>query len=199
MPCNSKAWRFVCGVALCARSKSRYMTLLDSVEATRVERIRYVLSEELLLRAQELRAQELYESRGGRPGPSLLVVPVVSMDVKLHWTERTMSSVWTDNELRAQELYESRCGRPGPSLLVISPRGLSSLDVKQEGIWTRSCVKRRGGGWGGGGVQWLERWTRDWKVVGSSPSRSGGTISFSLVNFLCWLLFRYLFHPVLPQ
>ena len=41
----------------------------------------YVLSEELLLRAQELRAQELYESRGVRPG---LLVLVVSIDVKQH-------------------------------------------------------------------------------------------------------------------
>ena len=30
---------------------------------------------------------------------------------------------------------------------------------------------------------------------GSSPSRSGGRILFARVNFLCWLLFRYPFHP----
>ena len=42
----------------------------------------------------------------------------------------------------------------------------------------------------------LERRTRgDWKVAGSSPRRSGGRIFFSRVNFLCWLLFRYPFHP----
>ena len=29
----------------------------------------------------------------------------------------------------------------------------------------------------------------------SSPSRSGGRIFFSRINFLCWLLFWYLFHP----
>ena len=47
-----------------------------------------------------------------------------------------------------------------------------------------------------------ERWQlngraaeRDRKVSGSNPGRSGGRILFSMVNFLCWLLFRYL----LPQ
>ena len=34
--------------------------------------------------------------------------------------------------------------------------------------------------------------TGDRKVSGSSP---GGIIFFTRVNFLCWLLFRYLFHP----
>ena len=44
-------------------------------------------------------------------------------------------------------------------------------------------------------AQWLECWTRDWKVAGSNPCRSGGRIFFSRVNFLCWLLFQYPFHP----
>ena len=48
-------------------------------------------------------------------------------------------------------------------------------------------------------AQWLERRIRDQKVVGSNPCRSGGRIFFSRVNFLCWLLFRYPVHPVLPQ
>ena len=48
---------------------------------------------------------------------------------------------------------------------------------------------------GAGIAQWLECQTRDWKVVGSNPRRSGGRIFFSRVNFLCWLLFRYPFHP----
>ena len=42
---------------------------------------------------------------------------------------------------------------------------------------------------------WLERQTRDQKVPGSSPRKNGGRIFFSRVNFLCWLLFRYPFHP----
>ena len=48
--------------------------------------------------------------------------------------------------------------------------------------------------WGAWIAQWLERRTRDRKVPGSSPVRSGGIIFFSRVNFLCWLLFRYSFH-----
>ena len=48
---------------------------------------------------------------------------------------------------------------------------------------------------GAGIAQWLERRTRDWKVAGSKPCRSGGRISFSTIDFLCWLLFRYPFHP----
>ena len=48
---------------------------------------------------------------------------------------------------------------------------------------------------GAGIAQWLERRTRDRKVAGSNPCRSGGRIFFSRVNFLCWLLFRYPFHP----
>ena len=48
---------------------------------------------------------------------------------------------------------------------------------------------------GAGIAQWLERRTHDWKVAGSNPCRSGGRIFFSRVNFLCWLLFWYPFHP----
>ena len=48
---------------------------------------------------------------------------------------------------------------------------------------------------GAGIVQWLERRTRDWKVAGSNPCRSGRKIFFSRVDFLCWLLFRYPFQP----
>ena len=34
-----------------------------------------------------------------------------------------------------------------------------------------------------------------WKVAGSNPCWNGGRIFFSRVDFLCWLLFRYPFHP----
>ena len=47
---------------------------------------------------------------------------------------------------------------------------------------------------GAGIAQWLECQTRDWKVAGSNPCRNS-RIFFSRVNFLCWLLFRYPFHP----
>ena len=43
--------------------------------------------------------------------------------------------------------------------------------------------------------QWLDRRIRDRKVAGSSPCRSGGIKKISRANFLCWLLFRYPFHP----
>ena len=48
---------------------------------------------------------------------------------------------------------------------------------------------------GTGIAQWLERRTRDWKVAGSNPCLNGVRIFSSRVNFLCWLLFRYPFHP----
>ena len=44
-------------------------------------------------------------------------------------------------------------------------------------------------------AKWLEWWTHDQKVLGSSPSRSGWRIFFSRANFLCGLLLWYLFHP----
>ena len=48
---------------------------------------------------------------------------------------------------------------------------------------------------GAGIAQWLEHRTRDWKVAGSNPCWNGGRIFFSRVDSLCWLLFRYPFHP----
>ena len=48
---------------------------------------------------------------------------------------------------------------------------------------------------GAGIAQWLECLTHDRKVAGSNPCRSGGRIFYSRVNFLCWLLFQYPFHP----
>ena len=44
-------------------------------------------------------------------------------------------------------------------------------------------------------AQWLEHQTHDWKVTGSNPCRSSRRIFFSKVNFLCWILFWYPFHP----
>ena len=48
---------------------------------------------------------------------------------------------------------------------------------------------------GAGIAQWSERWTCDWKVVGSNPCWSGRIKKFSRVDFLYWLLFWYPFHP----
>ena len=61
--------------------------------------------------------------------------------------------------------------------------------------WAGSWTGKQGKLLGAGIAQWLEHWTCDQKVVGSSPGRSGGRIFFSRVNCLCWLLFRYAFHP----
>ena len=62
------------------------------------------------------------------------------------------------------------------------------------------CDAARATGWfwsprEAGIAQWLERQTCDSKVTGLNPCRSDGRIFFSRVNFLCWLLFRYPFHP----
>ena len=46
-------------------------------------------------------------------------------------------------------------------------------------------------------AQRLEHWTRDWKVPGSSPSRSGRRSFFFRVNILYWLLFQCPCHPLL--
>ena len=49
--------------------------------------------------------------------------------------------------------------------------------------------------WGARIAQWLEHRTHDWKITGLSPCRSSRIIFSSRINFLCWLLFRYPFHP----
>ena len=65
----------------------------------------------------------------------------------------------------------------------------SSVDIIIMQNLNNKCMS------GAGIAQWLERRTRDWKVVGSNPRRSGRRIFFSRVDFMCWLLFRYPFHP----
>ena len=45
----------------------------------------------------------------------------------------------------------------------------------------------------------IERQTRDRKVSSSNPGRSGGSIFFSRVNFVCLLLFGVRSTPVLPR
>ena len=52
---------------------------------------------------------------------------------------------------------------------------------------------------GSGGSSVVEFWTRDRNVAGSSSVRSGERILFSWVIFLCWLLFRYAFHPTIVE
>ena len=59
-----------------------------------------------------------------------------------------------------------------PSLTVL----MVSVDVKQIPPTAQGQVRA-------GIVQWLERRTRDKKVAGSSPGRSGGKVFFSRVTF----------------
>ena len=56
-----------------------------------------------------------------------------------------------------------------------------------------------GGGGGNGMACWLERRTRDRKLASSNLGRNGGRIFFSIVNFVCRLLFGVRSNPVLPQ
>ena len=76
---------------------------------------------------------------------------------------------------------------------------LFSPDILQAGAVKGVNVMKCPTDWiispGAGTAQWLERRTRDRKVAGSNPCRSGGSILFSRVNFLCWLLLMYSFHP----
>ena len=69
----------------------------------------------------------------------------------------------------------------------------TSVDIQKRAIKSYSHSRRIT--WGAGIAQWLEHRTRDWKVAGSNPCWNGGRIFFSRVDFLCWLLFRYPFHP----
>ena len=72
-------------------------------------------------------------------------------------------------------------------MVLITPKG-----TDRDGLLnTPHCRTLEGAGI----AQWLERRTRDWKVAGSNPCWNGGRILFSRVDFLCWLLFRYPFHP----
>ena len=66
------------------------------------------------------RVQELCESRGGRPGLSVLTSLTVSVDVKHHVHYGV---------LRVKELRESRGGRPGLSVLTSLT---VSMDAKQH-------------------------------------------------------------------
>ena len=84
---------------------------------------------------------------------------------------------------------ESRSGIEPRSFCLCLSLG---AEIKQRHI--SSCYEAFRG-LGAGIAQWLERRTRDWKVAGSNPCWSGGRIFFSSVDFLCWLLFRYPFHP----
>ena len=66
------------------------------------------------------------------------------------------------------------------------------IPVTANRLWEQSRGRQSGDCSG------LQRRTRDRKVSGSSPGRIGRRIFFSIVNFLCWLLYRYPSPPPPP-
>ena len=68
----------------------------------------------------ENQAQELCESRGGRPGLTVPNKPTVSVDVKQHFSAVPQS---------LGTVCESRGGRPG---LTVPNKPTVSVDVKQH-------------------------------------------------------------------
>ena len=126
------------------------------------------------------------------------------------WNTKSKRCVNTDN----RPLFHSDTTSLGQGLeffdCTVSKKGKKAKKGKQK-----VCVCG-GGGWvstikipagaintlfsyvilkGAGIAQWLEHRTHDWKVAGSNPCWNGGRIFFSRVDFLCWFLFRYPFHP----
>ena len=73
---------------------------------------------------------------------------------------------------------------------LISAEASVAARIQRQALQDSNCMHAQTGI-----AQWLERRTRDRKVAGSNPCRSGGRIFFSRVNFRCWLLFRYPFQP----
>ena len=99
-----------------------------------------------------------------------------------------MSITWLSSKCFTQNgMYKFALYRT--SVIILTP---PPLHTHIHSI-VRLCRK---GVLGGAGIaQWLEHRTLDWKVAGSNPCWNGGRIFFSRVDFLCWLLFRYPFHP----
>ena len=95
---------------------------------------------------EKIIVQELCESRGGRPGLSVLTSLLVSVDVKIyctvlrHWSQLVPNMMTSEDikhqfiiiiiikeKIIVQELCESRGGRPGLSVLTSL---LVSVDVR---------------------------------------------------------------------
>ena len=85
--------------------------------------------------------------------------------------------------------------RPINLSTMVLPRAITECSCCWNFRWLVKCCFTCTETVGAGIAQWLERRTRDWKVAGSNPCWNGGRIFFSRVDFLCWLLFRYPFHP----
>ena len=81
-----------------------------------------------------------------------------------------------------------------PSAVIKDSGGLREAGIQLSWLNARSDVLLTQGSWDRSVVRAADS-TRDWKVAGSNPCRRGGRIFFSRVDFLCWLLFQYPFHP----
>ena len=100
------------------------------------------------------------------------------------WRSRWKMTILTKWKLFRGLYWQSRTSTP--------------VGVQGTVLSRASTLARVGGGgdWQGKGIaQWLEHQTRDSKITGLNPCRSGRRVFFSRVDFLCWLLFRYPFHP----
>ena len=85
-----------------------------------------------------------------------------------NWSVRTLPiSDWQ---------HDNTTSAAGMPTTVIDNLGRQFQSVETVG----DCWRREAGT-----AQWLERRTRDQKVAGSSPGRSGGKIFFSMINLLC--------------
>ena len=127
-----------------------------------------------------------------------------AVDLVIYTLQITVT-VYTNTVTVCKHLI-SQPGHLGPSFSFYSIISLSHLLTWGQGLmqvyrhtwswwWDRHKADIDIYIYGAGIAQWLERRTRDWKVTGSNPCWNGGRIFFSRVDFLCWLLFRYPFHP----
>ena len=98
----------------------------------------------------------------------------------------------TSEELSEEVAHDRVCAA---EFSAMSRFGLAVPSSSRFNELAIKSVKWNGKPKGAGIAQWLEHRTRDWKVAGSNPCWNGGRIFFSRVDFLCWLLFRYPFHP----
>ena len=127
--------------------------------------------------------QELWESRGGRPGWSVLTSFLVSVDVKIYWTMLThwsqlvpnMSTTSEDIKHDRVRHSELRSGVKVEVAVLGSPSLISlmvSVDVKEH--WTEHCstqspdeIKRRE-------VRWTLTKKLDFHLRVQARSRRGG-------------------------
>ena len=108
------------------------------------------------------------------------------------YSEENAFRVWAKRDFTPLASFSMDDEVPGALLCVsqntplLPPPPPSPLSVQSS-----TCLIT----WGAGIAQWLECQIHD-QITGSSPSKSSRKMFFSGVNFLCWLVLRYLFHPM---